>query len=531
MAGTDHIKKELSLNIDIGNKTEIRRALKEAEASAKGIEDRTKRALTLLLQQYEVEKKLNNIEKERQRIIESITSSYKKQAEEMRREWENQKDIARMSARGDIFGIFKSIKNEKYRREAATKSASAVEDYRKRIQAVEDNDTYTMTKGRKRGQKGSIKKLKERILKLQTRDESDRQEIASHEENIRKIKANEELSDNEKERRIAEENAKAEKANKRIWGRSLHLKGDLDEMGKIEQSKSAAKAQLEGERDVALEQIGIDADKKAFKAEMAADYVQEGIKAVKTTFRMINATANKLLGVSLSIKDNFMDILSEAGSILNMRTGAATYSTSTSLITNASARQQQMKYGLSSAQNWALSQTMGILGMQSDEDLMYMNQNQQQLFSNFMTKYSRWYDQLESSGVLQSVQQFQVDFAMFKQELAMDFMKWFADNKDLIFSTIKAIANVTTGIMQGLMQILSFLHIGGTWSNYGSSLSGSMSDYINGRAINNSKSVVVQVTQTNTATGVLSSQESLETFLKDAMQRNAQEIATAIQGS
>ena len=113
----------------------------------------------------------------------------------------------------------------------------------------------------------------------------------------------------------------------------------------------------------------------------------------------------------------------------------------------------------------------------------------------------------------------------------MDFMKWFADNKDLIFSTIKVIAHVTTGIMQLLMQLLSFLHIGGTWSDYGSSLSGSMSDYINGRAINNSRSVIVQVTQTNTATGVLSSQESLQAFFQEAMERNAHEIAGAIQGS
>ena len=115
-----------------------------------------------------------------------------------------------------------------------------------------------------------------------------------------------------------------------------------------------------------------------------------------------------------------------------------------------------MKYGLSSAQNWALTQTMGALGMHGEEDLMYMNKEQREKFSVFMDKYSKWYDEMESSGVLQNIQEMQLDLYMFKQELAMDFMKWFAENKDTLLNTIKILAKLTMTIVEGIMKVVQF---------------------------------------------------------------------------
>ena len=159
--------------------------------------------------------------------------------------------------------------------------------------------------------------------------------------------------------------------------------------------------------------------------------------------------------LGINIKNMFRDVINNIAENLS-RTGMASYDTTTSLFTNSEARSQAMKYGISSSTNWALTKTAGMLfgGTGNlDENIAYMNPAQKEMFATLMSKYSSWYDQLQSTGVLQRIQEFQLDFAMLKEELAIDFMNWFAQNKEIVlgaitgtFSVIKAISSVIVGI-------------------------------------------------------------------------------------
>ena len=280
-----------------------------------------------------------------------------------------------------------------------------------------------------------------------------------------------------------------------------------------------------GEKDVAAAK----ANWKAMLVKIAADIV---LGSIRKTLETIQSVFTNTLGISLSIRDNFNAIVNEIGAIMNMQSGAATYSTSSSLITNAKARTTQLKYGLSESQNYALARTMGMMNMQGDEDLMYMNREQVQLFRSFMDKYDTWYQEMQSTGALQRIQEFQLDFAMFKQEIAMSFMEWFAENKDTILGALKTISTVILKIAEAVMKIaarfgwraasaLNFDSLGG------GHMSSAMSDYASYSA-NNSRTININVKQNNNATGVLSNQKAMEQFFGDQMQKLSQDLATEI---
>ena len=334
----------------------------------------------------------------------------------------------------------------------------------------------------------------------------------------------------------------------KIDARSEKIKGYKEQLAALDPTKKSDKAaikRIKGNIKYNEDKLGVEqaalakkvstvAGGKAAAAGAAAAgalavvaaigiVVAKGLKAIDKTFK-------DMLGVSLGIKDNFNAVVKNVSSILNKDTGAATYATSSSLITNVQARTQQMKYGLTDAQNYALKQTMTMLGMQSDEDLMYMNREQLRLFRSFMNKYSSWYNDMKSSGVLQKVQEFQLDFQMFRQELAMDFMQWFAENKDSILGALKTIAKVTMGIADALLKIFggAASALSSLFGSTSGNLSASMSDYSAGRGSSSVKNININVNQNNNATGVLSSQTALENFFNDQMSKLSQEWVAEI---
>lgn len=246
----------------------------------------------------------------------------------------------------------------------------------------------------------------------------------------------------------------------------------------------------------------------------------------------INSAIKSTLGFSLSIKDTFSDILSSVGEMLNQTTGMATYGIGSSLITNATARESQMKYGLSDSQNYAMTQAMSMLGMKSDNDLLYMNQNQQAVFKQFMDKYASWYDDLSSSGVLDSIQQMQLDFSMFKQELAVDFLKWIAENKGTIMAILKGVMDGIKWMVELLGKILTAFGVDyadNSFGSYSPGLATAVASDTAGANIWNGNTNNIKIDMSANATGVLSSQEHLEKFFKEQMEKWSAETITAME--
>lgn len=225
------------------------------------------------------------------------------------------------------------------------------------------------------------------------------------------------------------------------------------------QDLNAKNKELDEQEQGELAEQGV----KAGKASVAVAAVQVALQNIKNIANVFNNLSKNMFGVSLSIKDAWGDILNYTKQTTDMYKGMATYATGSSLITNADARQTQMKYGLSSAQTYAFTQTSNLLNI-SDEDLMYMNQSQKQAFTQYMQKYSSWYEQLMSSGALQDIQQMQLEFAMFKQEIAVELLQFVAQNKDTLLAAAKGVVSILEWVMKLATKILGGVFGGGSSS-------------------------------------------------------------------
>lgn len=245
-----------------------------------------------------------------------------------------------------------------------------------------------------------------------------------------------------------------------------------------------------------------NAERESFEKELNTfkkeTYANQAIKGV-SKFYNVALKAFDVLGIN--IKNMFRDVINNIAENLS-RTGMASYDTTTSLFTNSEARSQAMKYGISSSTNWALTKTANMLfgGTGNlDENIAYMNPAQKEMFATLMSKYSSWYDQLQSTGVLQRIQEFQLDFAMLKEELAIDFMNWFAQNKEVVLGAITGTFSVIKAISSVIVGIANFL--GGVKS----------SDSV----LNGSKAITVNISNTNNNSLSNSSQLAIAQNISD----------------
>lgn len=208
----------------------------------------------------------------------------------------------------------------------------------------------------------------------------------------------------------------------------------------------------------------------------------------------------KVLGIDL--KNTFKDITDNIREAFGKQ-GIASYNLGSSLFTNASARESAFKFGLSSSQNYALTKTRGLLNLQSDEDLMYMNKDQKEYFNQLMKKYGDWYTKLESSGVFRSVQEMQLEFEMFKQEISYTLLEWFAENKELIMTVLKGSLEVFEKILKVVTKIASKIKVKGLGSD-----SASASDNLS--VIQSAKNATYNINTNSTnniSTGINSTQD------------------------
>lgn len=243
------------------------------------------------------------------------------------------------------------------------------------------------------------------------------------------------------------------------------------------------------------------------------------ITTLTNGFGKFNSTLYALTGISVKVNDIFKNIL---GDMSNFIKAASTSDFGTSLITSSSSRSQQLRYGLTGTQNFALSQTMSMLGISGEEDLMYMNTGQRALFTSYMEKYINWYNEVSSSGVLQDIQLMQLDFKMFRQELAMDLLNWISQNKDTIMDAVKATISAAKWIAEILLNIIKFFGNIGTGLFGGSSsvsIDSANATMTSDRLLsgysstNNSKSVSISMSNTISGSGDVNSiREELNNF-------------------
>ncbi len=310
--------------------------------------------------------------------------------------------------------------------------------------------------------------------------------------------------------------------------------GELDDPNtKLSEKEIAERQQKIADLKKSNENIDSDIDTAKDKRSQSIGNTKTQMNKYAAMAQAAEKVAGQLKKVASTLLKPFKDlasaIMSTVKEMLDFKSGVATYNTQGSLITNSTAREQQMKYGLTSSQNYAFTQAKSMLNIQSDEDLMYMNSEQRDKFLGYMERYSAWYDQLESSGVLADIQEMQLEFNEFKQEIAMEFLQWVAENKETIMGCIKGIFNFVKSIANFVLGIVRVL-TGGRYN--AENIADSSDSYDSNTTNNNQRSTVINVNAntTNNATGVLSSQEALDAYNKENFNKLAKQLVTAIGG-
>ena len=280
-----------------------------------------------------------------------------------------------------------------------------------------------------------------------------------------------------------------------------------------EESKKADELYEKTESDADKKQADI-ARSKYLKAKESvesknkkAELVGEAFKASGQIFKKFTSDMSKAFDL-FGLK--FSSLISDIGAGIKAKlspTGIASYNVSTSIFSNASARNMQMQYGISGGNAYALNKTMGMLNMSSMEDVMYMNATQKQVFQQLMEKQNAWYDQMQSSGMLQSIQMAQLDFAMLKEELSNKFLIWIGEHKDTILKVMEGSFKVMTWIFDKISYIIDLF--GGSSDNtYKSTY---FSDI--GTGTTSTTNNTFNVNQTNNASAILNGEHQLSDTL------------------
>ena len=124
-----------------------------------------------------------------------------------------------------------------------------------------------------------------------------------------------------------------------------------------------------------------------------------------------------------------------------------------SFMTNSQTRENMFAYGMTAADSYGFTQAKSMLGIDSEEDLWYMNQSQREQFQRVMTKYADKYNELADSGFFDTMLEYQIEMEEFKKDMQLSIVEFIMDNKD----TIKEFMTATMQFLKVIMEGVSWL--------------------------------------------------------------------------
>ena len=190
----------------------------------------------------------------------------------------------------------------------------------------------------------------------------------------------------------------------------------------------------------------------------------------------------KLVSVFDSFNDQLKKTLTKA---IEEYQNIASYSLSTSLKMNQEAREQALMYGLSDAQNYALTKAMEEIGAGSVEDLYWMTEAQQERFSERIGYWTGQYNALADKNAFKTLEQLQAELNDIKTDFQMEVVQFVANNKETIIWTLKTGVSILQKIMDGLAWLI------GTTPESGRE--GALSDAINNYSTSNNSQTNVKI--------------------------------------
>lgn len=229
----------------------------------------------------------------------------------------------------------------------------------------------------------------------------------------------------------------------------------------------------------------IDSPLKAFKDNFKS-YLKDGIK---DAFDEIGGKLAELLEKPLET------LLEGFRNAWDQLIDAASYNIGSSLFAKDVMSSSQMTYGLSNAQAYGFDLAREMLGGLSEEDVFMMNDTQRAKFNELMDKYIKQYEEWQSSGIFENLEEFTIEFAEFKRDTINELAQFFVENKSEIKMSMKALITGMEYITKALSTIVGWFGSSGISNSEALSRT---SDLISNYSTNKS----VNVNQTNNYTNV-----------------------------
>lgn len=160
--------------------------------------------------------------------------------------------------------------------------------------------------------------------------------------------------------------------------------------------------------------VSLHLDKKSLE-----NFSKDLKKTVTLSFR--NASKEVARNIGDAITSAFKDAWKELDNILQY-----------SQLSSSHTRELAFGYGFSSSEAYAWDKALKAVGLTGEEDLFYANQQELAQFREAFEKYSNKYDELYDSGFFDKMQEYQFEMADFKNEMQLEIVEFFMNNKELI---------------------------------------------------------------------------------------------------
>ena len=222
-----------------------------------------------------------------------------------------------------------------------------------------------------------------------------------------------------------------------------------------------------------------------------------------------------------SLNDILTSALESLGSLLASGFDELENILNFSQLSDANTRDLMMRYGFSNSKAYGYTKAMGALGFESEEDLMYANQQELELFRQSFEKYSRKYTELYDSGMFDSMQEFNTQMEEFKEDVKLEVVDFFMNNQDTIRAAMKGIISLAEFAITALGKIVQWLNPDARTSDSqkAANTASIISNYSN---INSGTNVSIDNTFNNVA-------KSDQTWLAHAGQLTYEQIIKALQ--
>ena len=222
-----------------------------------------------------------------------------------------------------------------------------------------------------------------------------------------------------------------------------------------------------------------------------------------------------------SLNDILVSALESLGSLLASGFDELENILNFSQLSDANTRDLMMRYGFSNSEAYGYTKAMGALGFESEEDLMYANQQELELFRKSFEKYSGKYNELYNSGMFDSMQEFNTQMEEFKEDVKLEVVDFFMNNQDTIRAAMKGIISLAEFAITALGKIVQWLNPDARTSDSqrAANTASIISNYSN---INSGTNVSIDNTFNNVA-------KSDQTWLAHAGQLTYEQIIKALQ--